>query len=274
MNAIGKLSPLFAAAFVFVSLSATASATDDSYKALIAKRAPALVTVKFVLKTSMGAMGEQESESEVTGVMIDPNGLVLCSDTQLGGFMRMLARLMPMMGGNINATPTDLKVFVGDDVEGREAELLARDSELDLAWVRIKDPGSEKFDYLDLSQSVSVSAGQKIVSVRRMSKYFGRTPVVLQGRIGGSTTEPRKLYVPPMEFALAQGLPVYTDTGKLIGVTVTQAPDAGDTDAGFNPMAMLSQMSNMQETLLGLILPAADVAKATKRALASAESEE
>lgn len=278
MNSIGRLVPLLVAAIACASFAPGAAAQQDDYAALIAKRAPVLVTVQFVLKTSMGGMmggmGDQESESEVTGVMIAPDGLVLCSDTQLGGFMKMLANMMPGLGGNISATPTDLKVLVGDDVEGREAELIARDSELDLAWIRIKDPGEEKFRHLDLSKGVKAVVGQRIVAVRRMGKYFGRSPAVVQGRIAGVTTKPRDLYVPPMEFAVAQGLPVYTDDGKLIGVTITQTPDADDSSAGFNPMAMLGQMSSMQDMMMGLILPAQQVAKATKRALASIEPEE
>ncbi len=277
MFSITKLTlPVIAATICLFTV--VAPAETDMYKSLLERRAPVLVTVKFVLKTSMGGMmggmGDQESESEVTGVMIDPKGLVLCSDTQLGGFMRMLARMMPMMGGNVNATPTDIKVLVGDDAEGREAELVARDSELDLAWIRIKDAGDAKFDYLDLTKGASVSVGQRVVAVRRMGKYFGRAATVIEGRIAGTTKKPRDLYVPSIEFSMAQGLPIYTEGGKLVGFTITQTPDADDSGGGFNPLAMMSQMSNMQEMMAGLILPAASAAKATKRALASAEEED
>lgn len=277
MFSITKVTPLVIAATICF-LSAVAPAETDMYKSLLERRAPVLVTVKFVLKTSMGGMmggmGDQESESEVTGVMIDPNGLVLCSDTQLGGFMKMLAKMMPMMGGNVSATPTDIKVLVGDDTEGRKAELVARDSELDLAWIRIKDAGDAKFDYLDLTKGASVSVGQRVVAVRRMGKYFGRAATVIEGRIAGTTKKPRDLYIPSIEFAMAQGLPIYTESGKLVGFTITQAPDADDSAGGFNPMAMLGQMSSMQEMMAGLILPAASAAKATKRALASVKEEE
>ena len=46
----------------------------------------------------MGGMGDQESDSEVTGVMIDPKGLVLCSNTQLGGFTGIMKQFMGPMG--------------------------------------------------------------------------------------------------------------------------------------------------------------------------------
>lgn len=273
MLSITKVTPLVIATTICL-LSTVAPADTGMYKSLLDRRASVLVTVKFVLKTSMGGMGDQESDTEVTGVMIDPKGLVLCSDTQLGGFMRMLAKMMPMMGGNMNATPTDIKVLIGDDTEGLEAELVARDSELDLAWIRIKDAGDVKFDYLDLTKGASVAIGQRVVAVRRMSKYFGRAATVIEGRITGTTKKPRDLYIPSIEFSMAQGLPIYTEGGKLVGFTITQTPEAEDTGGGFNPMAMLGQMSGIQEMMAGLILPAQVAAKATKRALASVEEED
>ena len=117
----------------------------SNYSALLEQVGPAFVTVKFVLKVQ-NQYGNRESEAEMTGVMIDPSGLVLCGNTKLGS-----ARMARSLGGS--ATPTDIKVLIGDDTEGLEARVLARDSELDLAWVQIKKPGDRKFVALDLSKS-------------------------------------------------------------------------------------------------------------------------
>ena len=277
MVSITKLTlPVIAATICF--LSAVAPAETDIYKALLERRAPVLVTVKFVLKINMGGMmggmSDEESESEVTGIMIDAKGLVLCSDTQLGGIMRMVTRMVPMLGATITTTPTDIKVLIGDDTEGREAELVARDSELDLAWLQIKNVGDAKFDYLNLSKGSPVTVGQRVVCIRRMGRYFGRSAIVLDGRIAGKTKKPRDLYVPSVELAMTHGFPIYTADGKFVGITVTQTPGLDDSGGGFDPMATLGQMSNIQEMLAGMILPAASAAKATKRALASVKEEE
>lgn len=253
---------------------ATAGETED-YRKLLRDKSSALVTIKFVLKIKMGGMmagmGDQESENEISGVMIEPKGLVLCSNTKLGGFTAVMSRMMGSMGGNISATPTDLKVLIGDDVEGREAKLLARDSELDLAWVKLKAPGDKPFDYVDFAKGVKPDIGQRIVATRRLGKYFARTAVVAEGRITGITKKPRDLYVPSMDIALAHGLPVYMPDGRVVGFTVMQMPDSEDGAA--NPMALLSNLSSMQDMMSGLILPAADIAKATRRALESSETQ-
>lgn len=277
MFSITKVTPLVIAATICL-LSAVAPAETDMYKSLLERRAPVLVTVKFVLKVSaggmMGGMGDDEFESEVTGVMIEPTGLVLCSDTQLGGIMKMVTKIVPMLGAAITTTPTDIKVLIGDDTEGLEAEVVARDSELDLAWLKIKDAGDKKFDFLDLSKGSSVKVGERVACVRRMGSYFGRSAIVVEGRIAGTTKKPRKLYVPSIELAMAYGLPIYTVTGKLVGITVTQAPGLDGAIGGFDPTAMLGQLSSVQEMLSGMILPAESAAKATKRALASVPEED
>lgn len=266
-----------AAAIVAVSAAAGFSPArageGDDYQKFLAEKAPALVTIKFVLKVSMGGMmagmGDQENETEITAVMIDPKGIALCSNTQLGGFTGIMQRMMGAMGGEITATPTDLKVLIGDDTEGVDAELIARDSELDLAWVRIKEPGDKKFAFADLSNAAKPKMGQRLLTVRRMGKYYARIAVVGEGRIGGVTKKPRDLYVPTGDIGAALGLPVYTESGQIVGVAIMQMPDAEDTE--MNPAAIFSQLGNMQEMMSGLILPAADVAKATRRALESVD---
>jgi len=244
------------------------AAEADEFRKLISERSSALVTVKSVLKVKMtGFMsggGDQESENEVTGVMVGPRGLILCSNTQLLGFSGTLNRMMGGMGG-MSATPTDLKVLVGDDTEGVEAELLARDSELDLAWVRIKDPGDKTFEYIDFSKGAKPEIGQRVVALRRLGKFFARVSVALEDRIGGMTAKPRELYVPTGSGMGALGMPVFLPDGQPVGVLVTQTPDEEEVEA--SPMMMLSRMSSFQDSMAGLILPASDVARATARAL-------
>ncbi len=260
-------------------LSVPASTRADGpaeYEKWLAEKSPALVTIKFVLKVKMGGMmggmGDQESDSEVTGVMIDPKGLILCSNTQLGGFTGMMRRFMGPTGGSITAAPTDIKVLVGDDTEGLEAKLVARDTELDLAWVRIKEPGDAKFDHCDFSNAATPTIGQRLFAVRRMGKFFDRVAAVSEGRVGGVTTKPRDLYVPAGNLWIGLGLPVFNTDGTVVGVGIMQLPDA--EDAEMNPMSMLGDLFNMQDMMGGLILPAPEVVKATKRALETAEADE
>jgi hypothetical protein len=232
------------------------SAADDggAYAKLLAEKTPPLVTIKYVLKMK-SRFGDDESERETTGLLISADGWVLCSDTSLGG-----GRWLRRAGGT--STPTDIKILVGDDIEGRDATLVARDSELDLVWMRIEEPGAEPFPFLDLTQATTPKVGDRLYMVARLGRYFDRTPVIRADRIGGIASKPRTLYV-PSEGAGALGLPVFAADGELIGIVVSQMPDPEEMDAGGGG-----------DFGAALILPAAKVDEATGRAKQVAASDE
>jgi S1-C subfamily serine protease len=235
-----------------ILLGARPSPADEPELAkILADLGPAFVTVKFVLKVE-GQFGNRENEAEITGVMIDPSGLVLCGNTRLGS-----PRMMRSMGGS--ATPTDIKVLIGDDTEGLPAKVLARDSELDLAWVKIKKPGDRKFACLNLSHAGAPAVGQRLVSIRKMAKYFDRAMTVSEGRLAGKTRKPRDLLVPSGGMSLEPGLPVFTSGGEVVGVVVVQMPE----DEELQSMAFTGIGRDIST---GLILPAAEVLRATARA--------
>lgn len=228
------------------------------FQKLLDDKTPAIVTVKYVLKTK-ARWGESESEREVTGALIAADGLVLCANSQLGGG--------PWLRGSGSAAiPTDIKILIGDDTEGLDAKLIARDSELDLAWLRVGEPGEKKLPFISLRNSAKPEIGERIYSVTRLAKYFDRVPVVREARLGGVAQKPRKLFVPSGGSA-SPGLPVYNAKGQVIGVSVSQMPDAEEMESagGFLGGGFFAG---------ALILPADEVRKATERALESARDEE
>ncbi|MBN2561140.1 MAG: trypsin-like peptidase domain-containing protein [Phycisphaerae bacterium] len=249
----------FTAALIGMSDRLLADAQSD-YQKLADDKASAFVTVKFVLKMQ-GGFGDSENEAEITGLMIEPSGLVLCSNTALAGprFFRRFGR----------ATPTDIKVLIGDDTEGVEAKLLARDSELDLAWVQIKEPGDKKFTHLDLSKAATPTLGQRLLALRRMGKYFDRAVVISEGRLAGRTKKPRDLFVPGSGLDVEPGLPIFTEDGSVLGIVVMQMPDEEEMES--SPMSFFDSGRDM---FSGLILPCSEVIKATKRAKQAGEEDE
>jgi hypothetical protein len=227
---------------------------EADFQKLLADKTPAIVTIKFVLRTK-SSWGESESESEATGVIVEPDGLILCSKTELGGYGAYFGRSSTSM-------PTDIKVLIGDDTEGREATLLARDSELDLIWLRIKEPSDRELPFVDLHSYTAAEIGDRIYSVDRMGKYFDRIAVVREGRVGGVTVKPRKLYVPSSGGG-GLGLPVYNAHGELLGVPIRLRPAREELEVAPDMYGGW-----------GLILPADEVAKATQRAKEAVQQDE
>ncbi len=240
--------------------------------------APKLVTIKFILKMEMGGqMGDfgidsEDTEQEISGILIESKGLVLTCNTQLGGFAEMFRGMMGEDAG-ISATPKDVKVLIGDDTEGLKAEVVARDRELDLAWVRITettgggggDNQPKKFDSLDMSNPASTKVGDRIYVVEKLGKFFDRAPIVIEDRVAGSTKKPRPLIVPMGMLAASMGKPVFTADGSLLGMVVMQMPGPDEMSAE----SMMGGMGDMRG-FGGMILPAAEISKATERAMAQA----
>lgn len=220
---------------------------EATFAALSADIAPALVAIKYVLK----APGTDRTlEREISGVLIDPNGIVLCSNSQFVGARARMA-----------LTPTDIKVLVGDDSEGAEATVIARDGEYDLAWLGIKAEAGKKFPAINLEKTGKPEVYQRLFVVDRLGRYFDRAQVVRTGRVAGLAKKPRALIIPDTTL-FSMGLPVFDEHGTLVGVTVSQLPDAEEMN---NPRAA-SDMRGAGN----VILPAATVAKVTKMALESA----
>ncbi len=225
---------------------AAADETPAQYQQLLDTRGPAIVHIKFILKINMGGEDRQQ-EAEAPGVIIDPQGLVLASSTHMGGISKLLAG----RGANVSATPTDIKVFIGDDTEGLEATLQARDSDLDLAWVKIKDLKDRKLEAVDFTKGRDPVLGEIIRSLRPMPRYFDRALVVGESRIGAMIHKPRDLYLGTNPVAPMFGLPVFAADGTVVGFSVLQIPEDGGPAAG-----RFQDATNM-------ILPATKVAKAT-----------
>jgi S1-C subfamily serine protease len=243
-------------------LAAPAVASDkqaDAIKMLSTEKAPALVTVKFILKGEDEQGGD--SEEEATGAMIDGSGLVLISSFSLGNnpFASMMGRSSP--------TPTEIKVLVGDDTQGVDAKLIARDSELHLSWIRIDKAPDKPYTAIDMGANAAVGVGDEVFGVDRMSKFFDRAVTVTPFRISGKTTKPREAML-NATMQGGMGLPVYNIDGKVVGVNTMILPNKDEMEG----MAG-GGMAGMRNMMAGAIVPAKDIVEATKTALENAAKE-
>jgi len=264
-------------AAVVLAIVASPVVADDAaeMKSILEAKASSIVAIKTVVQMRMGgrgAGGEQDMEDEVAGVMISPDGLVLCSNMSLSGPVAMVRRMLGnnVPGLNLSSEVKSVKVVLGPDDEEFDAKVLARDEDLDLAWIQIENP-ERKFDAILFTTAGEAELGSRLIGVRRMGKLFDRAAVTALATVVGQTERPRKLLVPQEQLLTLVGLPVFNRSGDPVGIVITQLPEAGDGGGlGGNPLGMLGNMSSMQEGMAGMILPAAEVVRATERAQAGA----
>ena len=133
-------------ASAFAALRQSRPRADDvpaQVQALIAKQAPAIVTIRAVLKVAAKGEGAQASESrtEMQGVVVDPSGLIMVSSVPFSP-----TKMMEMMGLPAEAadsaptiTPTSFKVVFANEDKEYPAFLAATDTTLGLTFIKIID---------------------------------------------------------------------------------------------------------------------------------------
>src|SRR5579864_96967 len=140
-----------------------------------------VVTVQIVVKSkfSMGGMGGQANESrqDVTGTLIDASGLTVLSlaATDPG---QMMQNVMSSMNDDeskfkFETELSDVKILMEDGSEV-PAEVVLRDRDLDLAFVRPKTKLSSPVTALDLSKSGKVDMLDQVIALNRLGNAAGR----------------------------------------------------------------------------------------------------
>jgi len=219
----------FAASITAVAGSGAFAEEEGSnpYAELLKSKSPALVSVKFVMKIEM--MGQsQEMNRELTGVMVDPVGLVMVSNTQLGAGMRIRGR-RGMGGGGVKASKFKI-AFPGEDKEF-DAIKGASDSKLNLAFLRIKNLEGRKVEFVDFAKAAPVKVGQELVGVDRYGKGFDYAPHFNLVRVAGEIKQPRVMYA-VAGGGVAQGLPLFDTKGRVAGAIASQSGAEGADEGG------------------------------------------
>lgn len=271
----------FALLFIFgltaLPRSGICQSSPDLTK-LLAEKSEALVTVQSVCQVEGSGplatllAGGEEFASEATCLMIDTRGIVLCSHTQLTGLASLTQRFLgpAAHGVKLSVTPVRLTIFLNGGGERFNARLLARDPDLDLAWLEIVNPDGRKFSFVDTTRGVEPKIGDRIFVMQRLDEYFDRAVVAFEGQIGGITRLPRLLYVPTIQLEASFGLPVLTPGGDLIGLTVLQLAREDDSAETSGTLGSIRQATRLRSLARAFILPARAMSSATARVLASA----
>lgn len=243
---------LFSGAAFAQPAGAASSAATVSLADVATRRAGSLVTLKFNL-----SMGQGEREMEASGVMIEKDGLILASNFPFGGLASRFGDMAPVA--------KDIKVLIGEDTVGVDATLIARDTELGLAWLKIKEPKGE-YSFVDFGQGSGPALGDNLYVVSLLGKFFDRAPSVTQGTVSSITSKPRKIYIPSLNLADTEfGMPVFDGKGNPVGVITMILPDKDEAPTPDKIAPLLGNVSRM-------IIPAADVLEATKNAKLAAAS--
>jgi S1-C subfamily serine protease len=231
-------------------------------RAVFEKHQKSVVTVQIVLRSKFsmpGMPGEaQESNEEATGTVIDPSGLTvlaLSSTDPAGLFQSMMAG---MGGGDEMEFQMETEVgevkLLGHDGTEIAAEVILRDRDLDLVFVRPQVKPDQPLSAVDLKDSASAEILEEVVTINRLGPVAGRAYAASIERIQAVVTRPRRFYVPGGDMTTTSlGSPAFTADGKLVGIFVMRAlrtSSASSSMFGFQP-----------GNITPIIIPAAEISK-------------
>ena len=224
----------------------------DTYRLLVEQRAAAVVAVKYVITLAAGGQ-EQRNEDRTQGVLVSADGLVLVSARAVSFDVSALAQRGQTPGGPIVANSSDFRVRLPGSDEWRTADLVTRDTELGIAWLRVRDAKGQP--YVDFADLAEPAPGRVFYTLLRTSDEWGAVPLVRPGMILGETRVPRRSL-------LVDGMPglAFDAEGRPMGyVDIDLAAMTRSQGHGFG-LDMADMVMHM--------LPARRVAAATKQAAA------
>jgi S1-C subfamily serine protease len=231
-------------------------------RAIFEKHQKSVVTIQMVLRSKFSMPGmaseSEESNEETTGTVIDPSGLTVLalSSTDPSG---LLQTMMAGMGGGDEMdfqmeTELGEVKLLGHDGTEIAAEVVLRDRDLDLVFVRPKVKLEQSLLAVDLKDSASVQILEEVVTINRLGPVAGRAYAAAIERIQAVVTRPRRFYVPGGDMTTTSlGSPAFTADGKVVGIFVMRA---------LRTSSATSSMFGLQPgNITPIIVPAADISK-------------
>src|SRR5207244_2979742 len=162
---------------------------------------------------------------------------------------------------------SDVKLLLDDGTEV-PAEVVLRDKDLDLAFIRPKARLASPMTALDLTKSSKAELLDQVIALNRLGSAAGRAYAASVERISAIVQRPRLFYVPETSMTTTTlGAPAFTLEGKPVGIFVVRALKA-KSGGGF------STFSAQPDNLTAIIIPADDILKAAKQLPAVAEEKE
>ncbi|MBS0456253.1 MAG: hypothetical protein JSS44_02815 [Proteobacteria bacterium] len=172
----------------------TQSQAEDArqFKAVMELRGETAVPVKFVMSVSSGG-AEQQQEGQTQGTLVSADGLILVPGRVVSIDLGALSRgggLGGTVGSLGSAKSRQFRVRLPSSDEWVPADLVTRDTELGIAWIRLRHPKG-KLAWVNFSEPAKVVLGTQLFTVMRTSDQFGAVPVIRAGYVLGETAMPR-----------------------------------------------------------------------------------
>ncbi len=245
---------LMVIALILAAAAARADEIADKGRDIFKKNQHAVVTVQVVLKATYSGNGRSsepnESKNDVTGTVIDPSGLTVlalsaCDPADL--YHRISEEY------KIETEVNDQKILLDDGTE-IPAQIVLRDKDLDLAFIRPKTKPASPMAAVDLSKSAPADVLEQVITLNRLNRAAGRGYSASVERISAVIQKPRTFYIPDSTMSSTSlGSPAFLPNGSVLGLFVMRAVNSGGS-------------RNPRDSMTTIIIPAEDILKGALQA--------
>jgi hypothetical protein len=235
---------LWAAALLPAQADDTAGKGRDIFK----KYQRAVVTVQESVKATAAGGRSGEANLEITGTVIDPSGLTVVALSSCDPY-ELRRRMSPDY--KVDSEVSNVRILLEDG--DLPAEIVLRDRDLDLAFIRPKTKPASPMPAVDLSNAGSAQVLDEIIALNRLNRVVSRAYSASVERITALVQKPRTFYIPDSTLTTtASGSPAFTADGKVLGVFVMRA--------------IPTTSESRESPIAAIILPAEDILKGAKQA--------
>ena len=248
---IGFVLAIFAAA-AGLSTACSADAAEEARKIIEANR-DAIVTVQLVIETRYAGDSEkEEAKISATGTVVDPSGLVVAALSQVDPTSTRFGFMSDEESSKFKSNIVDAKIRTEDGTE-IPADVVLRDRDLDLVFLRPKKAPETPMKFVDLAQSTQPQPMDEVIVLWRLGQVANRVLAGDVSRVQAVVTKPRLSYAVD---APRLGCPVFSMDGKPVGTVVLR------TWRGARGGGMFAGMDEVAT----MVLPCSTVMKAAQQA--------
>lgn len=220
-----------AIATVFVTLllgSACSAQLEVDARKIVEASKDAVVTVDIVVDAKMtynGKTDKAEEKHTTTATVIDPSGLAVTSLTQVSPDTAM-DQSEKEDGYSYSIETKDIRMKTADGTE-ISADIVLRDPDLDLAFIRPKTKPEKPVPFVDMTSSATAQVLDQVVVVSRLGQAANRSAAATLDRIESVVTKPRTFYIINSNLHDELGVPAFAMDGKCLGVLVLRYLSTG-----------------------------------------------
>ena len=259
-----KSAATLSALFLLVGFSSNADELAEKGRKVLENEKNVVITVEMVInqKFSFSGMPSDESEMkiETTGTVIGEDGLTVVSLTETDP-SALIENMMGGMGGadfKFDSEIEEITMVLADNTE-LDAEVILRDKDLDMAFLRPIEKPATKMHHVNLASAVEIEHLEPVFTISRLGKVARRAHAIEIKRVQAIVEKPRRFYITEAGSIGGVGGPAFTQAGDFIGVYFLRSIKS--TGSGMGGM-----LGGADDNIAVMLLPAVDIQEAASQA--------